>query len=160
MTAQKAFLDTEFTDFIDCQLISIGIVTEDGREFYAERTDYNQSACGSFVRAAVLPQLGTEPAVVGTAEQVKEALLSWLGQLGPVEIYVDYQTDWDLFLDLCTELPPSVTGKLGAFDPKRSSAIGGKTEGKRITPCMMQEPTAPVFSKIQTNPFCRPRRRR
>jgi hypothetical protein len=29
-------LDCEFADFIDCRLISIGIVSEDGREFYGE----------------------------------------------------------------------------------------------------------------------------
>ncbi len=37
------FLDTEFTDFIDCDLISIGMVSEDGRHFfYAEREDYQR----------------------------------------------------------------------------------------------------------------------
>lgn len=30
------FLDTEFTDFADLQLISIGLVADDGAEFYAE----------------------------------------------------------------------------------------------------------------------------
>jgi hypothetical protein len=33
----RYFVDTEFTDFIDCQLISVAIVGEDGREFYGER---------------------------------------------------------------------------------------------------------------------------
>jgi len=28
------FFDTEFTDFVQIDLISIGLVTEDGREFY------------------------------------------------------------------------------------------------------------------------------
>lgn len=55
------FVDTEFTDFIDCQLISVAIVGEDGREFYGERTDFELSACSEFVRAAVLPQLGQFP---------------------------------------------------------------------------------------------------
>ncbi len=39
------FLDTEFTQFHRPDLISIGLVAEDGREFYAERTDYNQDDC-------------------------------------------------------------------------------------------------------------------
>jgi len=34
--ATKIFIDTEFTDFIDPQLISIGLVSEFGEEFYAE----------------------------------------------------------------------------------------------------------------------------
>jgi hypothetical protein len=37
-------LDTEFTDFVRHDLISLTMVAEDGREFYAERTDYNRDA--------------------------------------------------------------------------------------------------------------------
>jgi len=44
------FLDTEFTDFVRPDLISIALVAEDGREFYAERTDYHRDACSDFVR--------------------------------------------------------------------------------------------------------------
>jgi hypothetical protein len=52
-------LDTEFTDFIDCDLISVGMVSEDGQhEFYVERSDYQTQWCNQFVRSAVLPQLG------------------------------------------------------------------------------------------------------
>ena len=49
------FLDTEFTAFMRPDLISIALVSEDGREFYAERTDYRQADCSDFVRATVLP---------------------------------------------------------------------------------------------------------
>ncbi|SFJ84850.1 protein of unknown function [Paraburkholderia megapolitana] len=37
----RIFVDTEFTDFIDCDLISIALVADDGREFYAERNDFD-----------------------------------------------------------------------------------------------------------------------
>lgn len=116
MSRCRAFLDTEFTDFLDCELISIGIVTDDGREFYGERTDYDDSTCSAFVREAVLPKLGKEPAVVGTAADLRTAVLEWLAEVGPIDIYVDYQTDWDLLIDLCYELPPTVRGKIGLFD--------------------------------------------
>ena len=44
------FLDTEYTDPIQIDLISIGMVSEDGRaEFYAERNDYRASDCNDFV---------------------------------------------------------------------------------------------------------------
>lgn len=33
----RFFIDTEFTDFLDSQLISVAIVGEDGREFYGGR---------------------------------------------------------------------------------------------------------------------------
>ncbi len=35
----QIFLDTEFADFLSQKLISIGFVSEDGREFYAELID-------------------------------------------------------------------------------------------------------------------------
>lgn len=34
------FVDTEFTDFKDIDLISIGIVSQDLHEFYAENSEY------------------------------------------------------------------------------------------------------------------------
>ena len=43
------FLDTEFTSFFQPDLISVGLVAEDGREFYAERTDYRCDECTVFV---------------------------------------------------------------------------------------------------------------
>jgi hypothetical protein len=53
------FLDTEFTDFHDCSLISIGLVSEDGSfEYYGERTDFDYEACNSFVRSHVWANLG------------------------------------------------------------------------------------------------------
>ncbi|KVM70376.1 hypothetical protein WJ60_09190 [Burkholderia ubonensis] len=99
----RYFLDTEFTDFIDCQLISLAVVGEDGREFYAECSDFEQSACSEFVRAAVLPQLGQFPGRSMSATQLRDKLRTWL--LGvptkpkPI-LCVDYQGDFDLLYDL------------------------------------------------------------
>lgn len=37
------FLDIEFTDFIDCELISIGMVSEDGKHvLYLEVQDFDR----------------------------------------------------------------------------------------------------------------------
>lgn len=93
----RLFLDTEFTDFIDCDLISIGLVSDDGREFYGERTDYDSAACSHFVKAAVLPQLGQAPAIAGTEPELRQALRAWLTQFEEVEVCFDYSTDWELF---------------------------------------------------------------
>ena len=106
------FLDTEFTDPLDCQLISIGIVSEDGHEFYAERTDFDMKACSPFVHAAVLPWLRREPAIIGNEGEVRAALLTWLDQFPEIEICVDHATDWDLFLDLCKD-PDTLTLRSG-----------------------------------------------
>ena len=59
----RLFVDTEFTDLLDCELLSIGIVSEDGREFYGERSDVDLARCGDFGRVAVLPQLGQDLSV-------------------------------------------------------------------------------------------------
>jgi hypothetical protein len=96
----KLFLDTEFTDFIDIDLISIGIVSEDGREFYAERTDYDVSACSPFVRVAVLPQLNQGEVLQGGKAEIGKRLCEWLNEFSSIEICTDYFGDWELLLDL------------------------------------------------------------
>ena len=103
------FLDTEFTDFpeSECDLIAIGLVAEDGREFYAELIDYRQEACSGFVRETVLPLLKQHPTrVEGTQWQVARALNEWLQ---PYEqectICFDYSTDWYLMQKVLLMLP-------------------------------------------------------
>lgn len=54
----RYWYDCEFIDdgkTID--LISIGIVAEDGREFYVESADFDKGKANQWVRAHVLPQL-------------------------------------------------------------------------------------------------------
>lgn len=105
----RFFVDTEFTDFIDCDLISVAVVAEDGREFYGERSDFDRAACSEFVRAAVLPQLGQPPGRSFTREALRIALLAWFEQFAGTPdraLCFDYAGDWELLLDLVHELPP------------------------------------------------------
>jgi 3' exoribonuclease, RNase T-like len=104
------FLDTEFTDFVDCDLISIGLVDENGREFYAELTDYRQEACSDFVKQVVLPLLGRHKNTVkGNQFSVAKELNEWLKHYDDgtnlANICFDYNTDWDLFVRMLTLLP-------------------------------------------------------
>lgn len=106
----KIFIDTEFTDFIDCHLISIGAVTEDGREFYAEVTDYPKEAASNFVKANIIPLLGqpADPYFKGTFNEVSARFGSWIDELKtPMEICIDYSTDWDFAVALLEDLWPS-----------------------------------------------------
>ncbi|MHA6862229.1 3'-5' exonuclease family protein [Ralstonia pseudosolanacearum] len=99
----RYFVDTEFTDFIDCRLISIAIVGEDGSEFYGECSDVDLSVCSEFVRAAVLPQLGQFPGRSMPAAQLRDELRAWLLAMSakPKRVLCfDYQGDYDLVLDL------------------------------------------------------------
>ena len=94
------FLDTEFTDFLDPMLISIGMVADSGEEFYAE-VPYPDIACSAFVREVVIPLLNQYPnarcptAEIGTRIRIWLETIRLSGQ--DIEICVDYQTDWDLF---------------------------------------------------------------
>jgi hypothetical protein len=54
----RYFYDAEFIDDgYSIELISIGVVAEDGREYYAVSTEFNPDRAGSWVRANVLPKL-------------------------------------------------------------------------------------------------------
>jgi len=101
------FLDTEFTDFIDCDLISIGMVCEDGsHQLYLERSDYRSDWCSDFVRAAVLPQLGQFSSAVTRAELAKQ-LIAWFATLPEaVTIACDSFTDWELLHDALGDHSP------------------------------------------------------
>jgi hypothetical protein len=58
----RFYLDTEFNErgpAYPIELISIGIVREDGREFYGVLSDgWDEAHCNGWVRANVLPHLG------------------------------------------------------------------------------------------------------
>nr|WP_311527970.1 3'-5' exoribonuclease [uncultured Ralstonia sp.] len=102
----RLFIDTEFTDFIDCDLISIALVADDGREFYGECSTFDKNACNAFVREAVLPQLGQFPARIFTRAALHAALHEWLEQFDGGTFCTDNPVDWDLLADLLGDVPP------------------------------------------------------
>lgn len=59
----KVFIDTEFTHLFDAlqpepaELISIGCISVNGKQFYAENADFSLESCSEFVIATVLPLL-------------------------------------------------------------------------------------------------------
>ena len=99
---KRIFIDTEFTDFLDLHLISVGLVSAADEEFYAE-VPYPDASCSAFVREAVIPLLGKIPGAAMSKDSLCEQLLTWLTAIRPetvdIEICYDYQTDWDLFID-------------------------------------------------------------
>ena len=91
------FLDTEFTKFNRPDLISIALVSEDGREFYAERTDYYPEDCNDFVKETVLPLLGRVPDAACTRPELTNRVREWFKQLPePATVIFDYDWDWKL----------------------------------------------------------------
>ena len=117
------FLDTEFTDFVRPDLISLALVSEDGREFYAERTDYPKDDCSDFVRETVLPLLGRVPGAACSRPELTRRVRQWFEALPePATIIFDYERDWLLLADACLgrdhQKPPANVGEtihLGRF---------------------------------------------
>lgn len=108
------FLDTEFTDPLECELISVALVTEDGRYLYAELSDYDQTRCSQFVRAAVLPQLGNIPGTETSRQALPQKLRQWIQELQDTVILAcDHPTDWELLDEALDGEQPS--NLLGCF---------------------------------------------
>lgn len=95
------FVDTEFTDFRNMDLISLGAVTEAGETFYVEITDHIADYRSDFVNEMVVPLL--DMGAHGKSMRVAAyTLAEWLNQLPGDEItmVVDYSGDWLLFTRL------------------------------------------------------------
>ncbi|MDS0862666.1 3'-5' exoribonuclease [Burkholderia pseudomultivorans] len=108
----RIFVDTEFTDFIDCNLISVALVADDGQEFYAECNDFDRRACSAFVHEAVLPQLGRYPDRVFSRQDLQLALHEWLRPFKGGIFCMDFAGDWDLLVDLLDGVPSGWQGLL------------------------------------------------
>ncbi|BBO99494.1 3'-5' exoribonuclease domain-containing protein [Sulfuriferula nivalis] len=90
------FFDTEFTELgLDPRLISIGLVGDDGHEFYAELSDtYEIDDCNDFVREAVIPHLQGGESLM-TMDTLVTKLKAWIEGIGqPVRLVTD-SISWD-----------------------------------------------------------------
>lgn len=105
----RYFIDTEFTSFERCQLISLAIVGENGHEFYGECTDFDRSLCSEFVRASVLPQLEQIGERAWRFSELSKVLHAWIDCIPvsgrPVLCY-DLDVDIELLRDLLGEQLP------------------------------------------------------
>jgi hypothetical protein len=113
---RRVFLDTEFTDFIQCDLISIGLKAETGEEFYGENLDFNKKLSSDFVHQAVYPFL--TPNTHGMKElELSARLWQWFDDLDceQVEIYMDYPSDWELMCELLRGRHPKFIHPVNIF---------------------------------------------
>lgn len=96
----NVFIDTEFTNFLDPHLISLGMASEYGEDFYAE-VPYPDHTCSAFVRETIVPLLREIPNSYFTLDNLHLEIIKWLEIVRrnkeDVFICVDYPTDWDLF---------------------------------------------------------------
>ena len=97
----RVYLDTEFTQFTQPHLISLGLAAEDGREFYAVMKDYPRQQCSEFVREIVLPIIEHWPSVTLDRRELRESVIQWLNSCAePTEIVCDFAIDAELLIDL------------------------------------------------------------
>ena len=123
MSKTKIFFDTEFTGLHQgTTLISLGAISECGKTFYAEFTDYDKSQIDDWLKENVISKLhftdkittsisGWENSVadegrdmfecIGETPMIKNRLEKWLSQFEEVEMWSDCLSyDWVLFNQL------------------------------------------------------------
>lgn len=113
----KIFFDTEFTGLHkDTTLISIGLIDENGRTFYGEFSDYDESKCDNWIRENVIKHLKWRKEgpvedfvniydnaweAFGSKEYIKIVLTEWLSKYNNVELVSDCcHYDMVLFIDI------------------------------------------------------------
>jgi hypothetical protein len=94
-TVVRYWFDTEFIeDGHTIDLLSIGVVCEDGREFYAESAEADLSRADEWVRANVIPHLqGVDREF--HRWQIAETLVEWVAEGGGRPEFWAYYGDYD-----------------------------------------------------------------
>lgn len=93
----KIFFDTEFTGLHQgTTLMSIGLVDENGRTFYAELDDYDKQQVDDWIRDNVITNFTNENTM--NMKELEDSLTEWFEEYGSVEIWSDCLAyDWVLF---------------------------------------------------------------
>ena len=101
--ALRLWFDTEFHDDGQrVELISLGIVTSDGREYYAENAGYDRNRAHPWLRANVLPLL--RPGAERTGAQIANDLRALIGDAQP-EFWAWFgEYDWIVLRQLFGDL--------------------------------------------------------
>jgi hypothetical protein len=105
---RRYFYDTEFSEHPQkLELISIGVVSETGQEFYEVFNDFDEHACNPWVQANVLPKLPIHPKRKNSAT-IKARLLEYLkpSKDDPIELW-GYYSAYD-HVALCWLFGPMV----------------------------------------------------
>ena len=118
------YFDTEFTGLHkNTTLISIGLISEDNKTFYAEFIDYDNAQCDDWIQTNVIDNLQIkeygvtkdtwdETIIKGNKTWVKFYLSMWLSQFDKVQLVSDVSHyDMVLFIDIfgsAWDLPKNV----------------------------------------------------
>ena len=140
MKTSVVFPDTEFTDFTNMDLISIGAVVEHGdEEFYREVSNHRSYLRSGFVDQHVM--CWTDMAKFGKLKkEVAEDWASWLDNLPGEEVLlvVDYVGDYQLIYDLHQNKMPTKPFRVVMFNAylgDRLVAVIGKDTIENYLDC-------------------------
>ena len=128
------FFDMEFTGLRqNTTPISLGIVSEDGKKFYAEFTDYDESQCNDWIKENVIKNLKLSGMGVGVSDTdenpplrivmgdkryIRQEANEWLRQFNKIQFVSDVcHYDFVLLIDLLTN------GETALDLPKNISAV-------------------------------------
>lgn len=116
----NVYFDTEFESLNpDAKLISIGLITSDGRaSYYAEVNTYDINKCSDFCKKSVLPLLDSSTKL--TITELRTSLILWLTMLGPDTVLIcDSQKDIVQLNDIFSmNLPPNCSLRMLTFTEK------------------------------------------
>lgn len=101
MKTFRVHIDTEFTDLTNSDLLSLGMVAEDGSEFYVENLDHIKAWVSPWVREHVFPLLGF--AKFGKSRLAASvSAWEWISELDcdTVIISSDHHVDMKILSDL------------------------------------------------------------
>ena len=104
----KIFIDTEFTDFINQDLISIGAVAENGETFYGENAEFKRAWSSQFVKDNIYPLLNLDKFGMRRVE-LASRLWAWMEEFDcDITIVVDYLGDSELLNHLFQDDHPKI----------------------------------------------------
>lgn len=98
------WFDTEFhDDGRHVELISIGVVAQDGREYYAVSADYDPGKASEWLRVHVLPLLGD--ALRRNRSRIRDDLRGFFAVSGRPEFWAECgEYDWIVLSQLFGEI--------------------------------------------------------
>jgi hypothetical protein len=98
----RYYFDTEFIeDGKTIDLISIGIVAQDGREYYAVSSEFDASKASQWVVDNVLCHLGVEGIEPKPRDQIREEILNFIGSDNDPQFWAWFASyDWVVFCQL------------------------------------------------------------
>lgn len=114
---ERIFFDTEFTGLHQkTTLVSIGLIADSGKQFYAELNDFDKTQIDDWLQENVIDNLDMQTSRAGITRRyehldktvyfgdikgLKNALTEWFSEFGEVEIWTDCLVyDWMLFNEI------------------------------------------------------------